>query len=232
LAPNASVKELACRYQAVAALPASHAENAAPRRVGKFRGQFQLGRLRALLARDVDEDRVVRLDHRIAVDRLAALERAARHGRHANDRPAAVERDPMVAAGNVVLIDLAARELGAAVGAIILQAVELAAGVAPQNEISSEHLEAMGLVALDLHRLRHRVPLAEDAHGEALLDLVFVDAAHVQYSIVAVRSVRSPPPCGQGADRVCRSHLFQFTGMPHPLPPFGRLIFATGWSGG
>src|SRR5207237_86476 len=148
--------------------------------------------LRLLPAREVDEDAVVRLDHGIAVDRLAAFERAARHRRHAYDRPGSVEGDAVIAAGDVVGIDLAAREPRAAMRAVVLQALQLAAAVAPQHEISPERLHRMRLAGLDLHRLCHRVPLAEDAGGEAFFDAISVDAAHL-------RACLNPQPRPSGA---------------------------------
>src|SRR5215470_12661681 len=88
--------------ETIAALPAPHAEDAAPGRVGEFGRQFELGRRGLLLAWEIGEDRVIGLDHRVAIDRLAALERAARHRWHAHDRARAVERDAVVAAGDIV----------------------------------------------------------------------------------------------------------------------------------
>jgi hypothetical protein len=58
--------------------------------------------------------------------------------------------------------------------AVVLQAAERAVGVAPEHEIAPKRFHRVRLVALHLHRLRHHVPLAEDAGGQALLDLVFV----------------------------------------------------------
>src|SRR5713226_7044446 len=77
-------------------------------------------------------------------------------------------------------------------GTIISEAVQPAAGITPENEILPERLDAVGLVALDLDRLSHRVPLAENAAAQPFLDLLLIVAAHG--ALRAISKLRIPPP--------------------------------------
>ena len=176
--------------ETIAALPPSHAQDAAPGRVGKLGGQIEVRSVRLLLAGEIDEDAVVRLDDAIAIDGFAALERAARHGRNPNDGAAAVECHTVIAAGDVVLVDFAAREARAAMRAVILQALNAAGGIAPEHEMTSERSHAMRLAAPDLHRFCDGVPLAENARDQPLLDRIPVDAHVSTFDAVAVLTCR------------------------------------------
>src|SRR5262249_25062708 len=158
--------------KAIAAAPATHAKNAAPGGVRELRRNVERRRLRTLLAREIDKDAVVRLEHGIAVDRLAAFERATRHRRHAYDGAGAVERHAVIAAGDIVRIDLAAREPRAAMRTVVLEAVQLALRVAPEHEIAPERFHRVRLVALSPPRFLPHVTLTRDPGGEALPDLV------------------------------------------------------------
>ncbi len=99
----------------------------------QFVGQLEFIRLGLLEAREIREDRVAGLAHDKARGRLAAFERTFRHGRHLNDAAVAVERDAVVAAGDLCAEHFAARETRATVRAVIFQAVN-AIRAAPQNQ--------------------------------------------------------------------------------------------------
>ena len=204
--------------EAMAARPAAHAEDAAPGRIGELGRQSQLARVRLLGAREVDEHAVVRLGHRIAVDRFAAFECAARHRRHPHDGAAAVERHAVVAAGDVVAQDLAARQPRTAMRTIVFEAMHLAGVVAPQHQMAAEHLHAVRPAGLYLHRLRHHVPLAEHARRQAFLDLVLVRNGH-DLPPLTPRSRCTPLPLvGRGRGWGSLLHG-QFSQQPPPSPP-------------
>ena len=187
--------------EAVAARPAPHAQDAAPGRIGELRRQLQLARLRALLAREVDEDAVVRLDHRIAVDRLAALERAARHRRHAHDGAAAVERDAVVAAGDVVVDDLAARQPRAAMRAVVFEAMHLAGAVAPEHEMAPERLDARAACPASPAPTSPPRTTGRGCPPSGVPRSGPCPRRSWSASIARSRWQRSPPPCGEGSGR-------------------------------
>src|SRR5207244_13264254 len=105
--------------------------------------------MRTFRAGEVDENAVVRLDDLVARNRVAALKRAARHGGHAHNGAAAVEGHAVIAAGNVVAIDFAAREPRTAVRAVILEAAQAAGAVAPEHEVAAKRLHRLRPVRPD-----------------------------------------------------------------------------------
>ena len=157
---------------AVIAVPRRHAQDRRPFRIVELRRQLERQRRAGASAREVDEDRIAGFGDRKALRRTAALERTVRHRRHPHDGAAAVEGHAVIAAGDVVANNLAARQPGAAMRTIILEAVEPAVAAAPQHQVASQCPHRMRPARLDLHRLRHRVPLVEQAAVDQVVDLL------------------------------------------------------------
>src|SRR5437764_10916247 len=152
--------------------------------------------MRTFRAGEVDENAVVRLDDLVARNRVAALKRAARHGGHTHNGAAAVDRYAVIAAGNVVPIDLAAREPRTPMRAVILEAAQAAVAVAPEHEVPAKRVDAVRPLSPDLHRFRHHVPLAENAARQTLLDLILIVAVHA--ALRAISKLRYLPLQGEG----------------------------------
>ena len=165
----------------VIAGPRRDAQDRAPFRTGEFFRQGERRRLGVFGAREVDEDRVVGFLDRKTFHWPAALERAARHGRDSDHRAAAVERHAVIAAGNVVAQNLAAREFCATMRAIILEAVQLPAGVAPKHEVAPECFDCVRYARLDLHGLGHRIPLVEQPAVNQRVNALLIVGHHVQF---------------------------------------------------
>ena len=164
------VREIVERV-AIVHVPDGGAQEAGPVRIGQFGRERQGRGHRRLVGGHEDEDRVAVFGHVVGAQRLASLHRAIGHGGNLLHGACAIDHDAMIAAADVLAVDLGAvTQRRAPVRAEILDALHGPVRAAPQHQLLPQRHGAEGAVAPDLHRFGDRIPLIADAFVHAGLD--------------------------------------------------------------